>query len=677
MHDIEFDLDIEEILEESENAAELLTDEQLDYIGTVVKEGYEADEESRSDWVDRNNEAMNLALQLMEEKTFPWPGAANIKYPLITTAALQFASRAYQALLPDRRPVKGNVIGADEDGEKSRKATRVSKHMSYQLLEEMEEWEEDMDKLCIALPVVGTVFKKSYFDVLKNRNISEVIQAKDLVVNYYAKTIDTANRVTHILELSKNEIIRRQRMGTYRNCDIGVAKVQSKTTDEDDRQGIAPPSKTGDPSIPYTILEQHCWFDLDGDDYEEPYIISVDKDTGKVLRIVPRYDFDAISYNEKEEIYNIEPDEYFTKFSFVPNPDGGFYDIGFGILLGGVNDAVNTLLNQLIDSGTLNNLQSGYLGKGLKIRNGDQPFTPGEWKQCETYGVDLKNNIVPLPTKDPSLVLFNLLGMLINSGEKLASVTDLMLGENPGQNQPATTTMAVLEQGLKVFSSIYKRLYRALKKEYKKLFRLNELYLDQEKYFTILDEQLEGGQQGGSVQPTDYDRDSIDILPGADPNIVSETQKLIKAQALMELIPLGTVNPQVVTRRVLEAQEQSGIEELMQIDQKPDVQAMIQAEMLEQDNKRKWAEFSIKALEAEARLIAAEAKAMKDIADAEAADVNYDLQYYQKYLDTIKVGLEEVKVAREEALRGGNSDQAGNSGMAQPQSNTGGIPTAP
>ena len=479
----------------------------------------------------------------------------------MATAAMQFGARAYPALVSGTRIVKGKTSGFDFDGSKREAAIRVGKHMSYQLIEEMEDWEEEMDKLCVTLPITGCMFKKTYFSPIENRNISELVYPKELVVNYWAKTLETASRKTHVLELTKNDIFERVESGIYLDVDLGCPQDIEGNAEEDSRNGLTPPVSTDD-STPHIILEQHRFLDLDEDGYSEPYIVTIDSESRKVLRIVARFDKDGIKRGDKGNLIRIVPVEYFTKFAFVPNPDGGFYDIGFGTLLSPINDTINTVINQLLDAGTLSTLQAGFVSRGIRIKGGNHNFEPGEWKTVNATGDDLRKGIVPLPTKEPSNVLFQLLGMMIEGAQKLSSVTDMLMGENPGQNQPATTTMAVLEQGLKVFSSIHKRNHRALKKEFKKLYRLNRLYLPPESYFEVLDIGEEGAAQ---IFQNDYSADMTNVQPYSDPNVSSESQKLLKAQGLLELIPMGTVNPHIVTQRVLAAQEQDNIEELMQM----------------------------------------------------------------------------------------------------------------
>jgi len=313
---------------------------------------------------------------------------------------------------------------------------------------------------------------------------------------------------------------------------------------------------TNSKSIPYTIIEQHTFLDLDDDGYAEPYIVTFDYSSGKLLRISRRFLLDDVVLKDDEKtIARIKPIQMYTKFGFIPNPDGSFYDIGFGVLLGPINESVNTLINQLVDSGHLHNLQSGFIGKALRVKMGDQSLRPGEWRPVNATADDLRKQIVPLPTKEPSSVLFQLMGTLITSGKELASVAEIFTGKMPGQNTPATTTMATVEQGMKVFTAVYKRIFRALSQEFEKIFDLNKLYTDPNKYITVLDME---------IGPDDFDKASCDVSPGADPNAASQQEKLMKAQGLMEMLQIAgpMLNPIKVISRVMEAQEQPNWQEL-------------------------------------------------------------------------------------------------------------------
>jgi chaperonin GroES len=544
------------------NIAEVIDEDTLKTIGKVTVEEYLRDKDSRHDWEERHDEWMKIALMFSERKTFPWPNASNVKYPLIATAAQQFAARAYPALCPEQGLVSGKVIGYDPDGSVKQKAERIGMHMSWQIMEKMYDWEEGMDRLLNCVPISGTVFKKVWYDPSCKMNVSEVVLPKDLVINYYAKDLCQAERITHILPFTENEIQERINRGLYLDVNLSDPTPPKQSRVQRDMRGIDE-SSTKDDSTPYTVLECHRFWDLDGDGYNEPYIITVEEKTQKVLRITARFRKDGIEKSSSGKIIAIRPTEFFVKFPFIPNPDGGIYDIGFGHLLSGLNESVNTLLNQLIDSGTISNLQAGFISKGIRIKGGNKPFSPGEWKVTESPGDDLRKGIFPLPVREPSAVLLQLLGTMVQSGKELASVAEIMVGKMPGQNTPATTTQVAVEQGMKVFTAIYKRLYRAMKKEFKLLFELNQIYLDASEEFTI--DNYQGAPQSAGIAPSDYQDVKINVIPAADPSVVSDSQKLNKVQGLMSLLQLGTVNPQEVTKEFLDAIGCTNIQQLTQM----------------------------------------------------------------------------------------------------------------
>lgn len=533
------------------NLADHLEEDILNKLGAHCQAGFETDLNSRREWEKQMSTWTDLAIQTREEKSYPWPKASNIKYPLLSTAAMQFAARAYPSLVPSNgQIVKAGIIGKDSDGEKVKQAERVSRYMSWQLMHEMLGWEEDMDKLLIMLPIVGTLFKKTFWCKDDQINKSVLVYPRNLVVNYWARSLLDAERVSEIIEMSPRVLKERQLSKTFLDVDLGEAPAPNLELAKSKRN-----TPSNDETTPYVIIEQHTYYDLDDSDYPKPYVVTFHRDSGKVLRIIPRFDEQTLVKDATGEIVKVGAIQYYTKFGFIPNPDGGFYDLGFGMLLGPINESVNTIINQLVDAGSLSNLQSGFIGKGLRIRMGEQRFQPGEWKAVNSTADDIKKQIFPLPTKEPSAVLFQLMGSLITSGKELASVAEIFVGKSPGQNTPATTTMATIEQGMKVFTAVYKRVFRSLGEEYKKLYRLNEVYLNPNTYAQVLDD---------AVNPSDFKSGTYNIVPGADPTAVSQTEKLMKAQGLMELLPTGILDPILVIQRVLEAQEQPNWEQLIQ-----------------------------------------------------------------------------------------------------------------
>ena len=536
-----------------------MDDEELSSLGQVMMNDINLDLNSRIEWEERNERANKLALQVVEKKTFPWPGASNVKFPLITIAAMQYHSRAYPALISNNEVVKCKVYGKDDDGEMHKRADRISRHMTYQVMEEDEGWEENTDKTLLVQAISGTAIKKSYFDPVKGHNVSELVLPNDFVVNYYTKSIPESPRVSHRILLSSNDLHERQVRGLFLKINDEpppTTPAQSMLTNaREDAQGVRMP--TGDPDTPFEFFETHFWHDFDEDGYKEPYIAYIRRDTSKIYRIVARYFEDSIEYHNGE-IIRIKPEQYFTKYGFVPSPDGGFYDLGYGVLLGPTNDSVNTIVNQLIDAGTMSVTGGGFLGRGVKIKGGDYSFKPHEWKRVDSTGDDLRANIFPLPIRDPNGVSFQLLQLLINYGERIAGATDIMTGVSPGQNTPAETSRNTMEQGMKVFNGIYKRTWRAMKEEFQKLYRLNQLYLPSEPV------EFEYNNELSFVLPDDYSMDMKLVKPAADPNVVSDSQRQMQAQAVLQLATsTGGFNMYEVQKRYLDALKVSAIDQIL------------------------------------------------------------------------------------------------------------------
>ena len=512
---------------------------------TKVLDGYKIDLDSRKEWEELNKQIIDLAKLLVKKKTYAGEVVANVKYPLIINACLQFAARAYPELLKGNEIVKYKIIGKDPDNVKLERAKRICDFMSFQVLNEMQDWEEGVDQLLFTLPAIGCAFKKSYFNSIERRNVSEMVFADNLVVNYFAESLERAPRITHRIYLYHNEIVERINAGIFTQFDID--ELGEATSDE---------TSSTDEETPHLFLEQHRWYDLDEDGYQEPYIVTVHEASQKLVRIAPRYATDGIIRNEKDKIIKIVPEHYFTRYIFMPSIDGGFYGMGFGSLLMSTNSAINTLINQLLDAGTLSNRQSGFLGRGLKLGRGKSiQLKSGEWKHVEVTGDDLKKNVFPMPVREPSSVLFQLLGLLIDCGKELAGMTEILAGNSPGANVPAESVLALIEQGLQVYSAVHKRLYRAQYKEFNKLRRLNALYLDQMTYSTVLDDET------ANIQ-ADFATNDFDIVPVADPNNTTMLQRLMKTKAMLALRGQG-LNDQEINRRYLLAMDINDIEKII------------------------------------------------------------------------------------------------------------------
>jgi len=627
------------------NIADNYDDKQLNEIGDYVVSVFQEDLNSRSKWEEQNEEWLKLAAQVLEKKTYPWPGAANVKYPLLATAALQFHARAYPALIPDGTIVKGRVFGEDPMNQKRERADRISDHMSYQLLEEDEAWQEDMDRLLYILPIVGTAYKKTYQSATTGNPASPLILPDDLIINYYAEDYSRAIK-THRLYQNENEVYELMAFGHYRDVELNApTRPVEHEGAEDDIIGLSAPLRStnmdGLSDVPYEILEAHTWYDLDGDGYKEPYIITVVLESATVLRIVPRWEADAVEQDENGNIIRIKPTEYFTPYGFFPNPESKIYYQGFGSLLGPINAASNTILNQLLDAGHLSTLQGGFLGKGIRIRGGKLKFNPGEWKVVNSTGDDIRKNVFPLPVKEPSDVLFNLLGMLIESGERLSSVKDIMVGDNPGQNQPYATTVAVMEQGMKVFVGIYKRIFRSLTKEYKKIYRLNSIYLDDQKYFAFWD-----SEKVQKIGIADYNTGDMDIVPNADPSMISEAHKMMKAESLLQKKMAGLpINTAEVTRRVLEVEGHHDLDRLLQPDP-PQVDPEIELKKaeLQTNTQLRFQELQIEMQTSRFSAFKDYSQALANLAKAAASEAGV---HQQEFVNLAQTAMQEYKAVTE------------------------------
>lgn len=557
MDDIEGDdgpvaLTIPAILQH-ERLIEALTDDQLNRIGSRCLDGFRADLQSRSQgqsgdcWEDRYKRYLDIAMQVREPRTMPWPNASNVKFPLLTTAAVQFQARAYPAIVDGSNLVKGRVLGQDPDGQKRARADRVGDHMTWQLLYDMPGWEEATDRLLLQLPIVGSVFRKTYYDVVQKRNVSKTVTALDFVINYWAESIEAAPRYSEIMRFYPHEIEERFRSGIWRRVPVPVSNDA-----QDDSE-----------TAPVEFLEQFCLIDLDEDDYPEPYIVTLVRDSGAAVRIEPAYDEDTVTLNMATgEVVRVEAKQYFTQYGFFPAPDGSFYHIGFGALLDDITAAIDKSLNHLLDAGALQNAQGGFIGSGVNIRSGQLKISLGEWKRLDVTGGTLRENIVPLNLPGPSPVLFNLLNMLIGAAKEITSVQDILTGAAQGATTPATTVLAQIEQATKVMTAIFKRIHRSFGQELRILFGLNRDFLDENAYYALTD-------QPGQIGRADYQDKDIDVIPVSDPTMVNDAQRALKAQSLLAFNGDPMVNQQEIRKRYFEGTGQPNVDALLTVPEAP------------------------------------------------------------------------------------------------------------
>nr|QBM02673.1 hypothetical protein [uncultured archaeon] len=571
----------------------------LSQIGARVVDEWQLDRTSRADWEQEARLAMAAVLQKTESKNYPFEGASNVKFPLMTTAALQFGARAYPAVVSGDRIWRAKIIGRDPHGEKLARGERVTTHMSSQVLR-MPDWESDTDTLVHQMPILGDGFRKICWDAEAGEVRAEMVSAMHVVVNQATKSLNRAARITHEFELYPYEIDGKIRGGTYTEFEYGQAVPNSTATE-------SPQHSPGDADAPHLFLEQHRWEDLDGDGCREPWIVTVHKDSGKVVRVYANFDVEDIRVRQRDgKIVRIDRRDYFVHYPFLPDPNGGFYGIGFGRLLRAINEAVNTSLNQMIDAGHLQNAGGGFIGSGLNIDSQQLRIALNEWKMVGVAGQKIRDAIVPHQFAGPSPVLFQLLGMLIEAAKGIASVQDVLTGEARAQTMQPTTLLALIEQGLKVFTSIIKRLFRSLTQEGKLIYDLNRRYPNEEEYAEIIDweppqqivaamQQMqqqaaqaaqEPGQQSGQQQlppeilrqlqqPTmaaDYDARGFDIMPVADPSQVTDAQKMAQAQLVMDTaLKFPQVhNPVETVRRIYQAARVEDIDQLFAQQQEPD-----------------------------------------------------------------------------------------------------------
>jgi hypothetical protein len=501
-----------------------MTQADVEKIGMHCLQGYQDDKSSRARWEAWYAEAMKLALQVKEPKSFPWPNCSNIRFPLMTIAGLNFHAKAYSGLISGTDVVKCRAIGSDPNDEKNKRAVRVGKHMSYQLLE-CSPWEEQTDKGLFVVAIMGCGFKKTIRDNNAKKNCSDFVMPQDLVLNYYTTDLETCPRASHRFTLTRNEL--RENINAELYCKPTTSQSAPQSIDplqaaKDQAQKLTPP----DPSKSvHFLIEQSCFLDLDGDGYEEPYAVTFDEATGFVYRIIARYYPSDIKYaKDKKTVLRIVPENYYTKIPFMPSPDGGFYDVGLGILLGPITESVSTLINQITDWATMSITAGGFLGRGVRMKAGQTTFSPMEWKTVDSTGDDLHKNIVPLPVKELSPVLLDLLKFLVNYGERVGGSGDIQVGELPGQNVKAGTMEIANENGRLVFNAIFKRIWRSFKDEFKKLYRLNQYFQD--------DEEFVYGEQAFQIKKSDYQHPESGIVPAADPNIVSKADRRRQADML-------------------------------------------------------------------------------------------------------------------------------------------------
>ena len=507
------------------NLAEKIDEQELKKIGAQLVTEVNYDRTSREEWVQGYVKGLDLLGFKYQSLTRPFIGASGVTHPLLAESVTQFQAQAIKELLPSSGPVRTEVIGAETE-EKIQQAQRVKDFMNYMLMDKMEEYTPDFDQMLFYLPLAGSAFKKIYYDELMQRAVSKFVPAEDLIVPYNATDLQDAQRITQVVKMNLNELKKMQMSGMY--LDIDLPKPYYSQNDAKDKvnelEGISPTPETAEDM--YNIIEVHTFLDLPG--YEEegnikvPYIVTIDEDSQQVLSIYRNYNLDDPVKKRKN---------YFVHFKFLPGL--GFYGFGLIHMIGGLSRTATSALRQLLDAGTLSNLPAGFKSRGMRIRDDSEPLQPGEFRDVDAPGGNIKDQFQLLPFKEPSATLFNLLNYCVESGKRFASIADMQVGDM-SQQAPVGTTMALLERGSKVMSAIHKRCYYAMKQEFKILAQVFADYLPPEYPYDVY-----GGER--TIKAQDFDK-KVDVIPVADPDIFSMTQRIQVAQAELQL---AQTNPQM------------------------------------------------------------------------------------------------------------------------------------
>tara|TARA_B100000497_G_scaffold117645_1_gene143083 strand:+ start:2254 stop:4758 length:2505 start_codon:yes stop_codon:yes gene_type:complete len=515
------------------NLVDYLDSGELSSLAGDVLESIKADKESRSDWEKTYTDGLKyLGMKFDDARSTPFQGSSGVIHPILAEAVTQFQAQAYKELLPAKGPVKTEIVGA-RTAEVEMQADRVQEFMNFYIMNVMQEYDPELDMLLFYLPLAGSAFKKVYYDTVQNRALSKFIMPQDLIVPYEATDLSSAERVTHVINMSRNEIKKQQLSGFYADVELkGGGQHFSRDEIEEQIDEIEGMSPSYQEDRDHVVYETHCVLDLPGfedlgEDGEEtglklPYIVTIDEGSQKVL---------AIRRNYLEEDPSKDKINFFVQYKFLPGL--GFYGLGLSHMIGGISKASTSILRQLIDAGTLANLPAGFKARGMRIRDEDDPLQPGEFRDIDTTGASLKDNLIPLPIKEPSNVLQGMLAMLVDSGKRFASIGDMNIGD-ANQAMPVGTTVALLERGTKVMSAIHKRLHYSQRLEFNLLAKVFGEYLPPSYPYNT-------GTGPQEIKGEDFDG-RVDIIPVSDPNIFSQSQRITLAQ---ELLTMVQSNPQI------------------------------------------------------------------------------------------------------------------------------------
>ena len=514
-------LEQQEEVEFDSNLAEYMDEQDLKDMSSDLIGDYKEDSSSREEWYDAYAKGLKLLGFKYEDRSQPFQGASGVTHPLLSETVTQFQAQAYKELLPANGPVRVQMIGKS-DPQKEQQAQRVQEFMNYQVMHVMEDFDPDLDQMLFYLPLSGSSFKKIYYDSTMGRAVSKFIPSEELIVPYTATDLGTAERITHVLKRTENDIRKLQVTGFYRDVDLEEyedAETNSIQTEINRLDGVKETGSYKNDS--YTLLEMHVDLDVPGfedpDGIKLPYIVTIDEGSGNVLSVYRNYD-EQDSLKKKKQ--------YFVHYKFLPGL--GFYGYGLIHMLGGLSRTATAALRQLLDAGTLSNLPAGFKARGLRIADDDSPIQPGEFRDVDAPSGDLRAGLMPLPYKGADQTLFQLLGFVVQAGQRFASIADQKIGDSVAANAPVGTTMALIERGSRVMSAIHKRLHYAQKTEFNLLAKVFKEFLPQRYPYDV------GSGAVPSIKSTDFD-DRVDIMPVSDPNIFSMSQRVTLAQTQLQM----------------------------------------------------------------------------------------------------------------------------------------------
>ena len=558
--DINFDptKDLSAGTEFNANIAEIIDEQELGVLGSELSQNYEDYKSSRQDWEQAYVQGLDLLGFKYEQRTEPFQGASGATHPVLAEAVTQFQAQAYKELLPAEGPVRTQVVGLDTP-EIQDQADRVAEFMNYQIMDVMQEYEPEFDQMLFYLPLSGSTFKKVYYDETLGRAVSQFVQAQDLVVPYSATSLDDAEAIIHVIKISANDLRKQQVAGFYRDIDLLPSDEATNADSVKDKEKSLEGVNKVNPEEIFTLLECHVNLDLEGFEDKDasgeptgiklPYIVTIEEGSTEVLSIRRNY---SEADPKKQKV------QYFVHYKFLPGL--GFYGFGLIQMIGGLSRTATQALRQLLDAGTLSNLPAGFKQRGIRIRDDAQSIQPGEWRDVDAPGGNIKDAFMTLPYKEPSQTLLALMGVVVQAGQRFASIADMQVGD--GNQQAAVgTTVALLERGSRVMSAIHKRIYASMKQEFKLLAKVFSTYLPPEYPYDVV-----GGQR--NIKQSDFD-DKVDIIPVADPNIFSQTQRISIAQTELQL---AMSNPQIhnmyeIYRNMYSA---LGVKDIEKILNKPD-----------------------------------------------------------------------------------------------------------